>query len=232
MDCAPSVYGLAINMKATPIGLQIEGPGRALVKCLLISVLVCLACPDAWSLDRDRSITQFYHTAWLAKDGAPSEITSLAQTTDGYLWIGSQRGLFQFDGLQFKLFELPPGVRFPSNSINSLMATPDGGLWISFNPSAVGFLKDGRLVLFEGARFELATFVRDLGGRIWAGTRTGLLLFDGHDWIEAGEKWNFRGHRIWTMFVDRSGTLWVATWPGERVTGRRRARDTAPCACR
>lgn len=188
-----------------------RAPKWALIRSLTASLFACLACAQSWSLDRNRSITQFYHTAWLAKDGAPSEITSLAQTTDGYLWIGSQRGLFQFDGLQFKLFELPPGVRFPSNSINSLMATPDGGLWISFNPSAVGFLKDNRLVLFEGARFELATFVRDLDGRIWAGTRTHLLLFDGHDWIDVGENWNFAGHRIWTMFVDRSGTLWVAT---------------------
>jgi len=66
-----------------------------LIKVLLVSLYACLACPQIWSLDRDRSITQFYHTAWLAKDGAPSEITWLAQTTDGFLWIGSQRGLFK-----------------------------------------------------------------------------------------------------------------------------------------
>lgn len=182
----------------------------ALRELLFIGLLGCFVCPQAWCLDRDRSINQFYHTAWTAKEGAPSQIYALAQTADGYLWIGSQRGLFQFDGVQFRPYEPPPGVRFPSNNINSLMATPDGGLWVSFNPSGVGFLKGGRFISFDQPRFELASFVRDLDGRIWAGTRTGLLLFDGNDWLEIKENWNFTGHRIWTMSVDRSGTLWVA----------------------
>ena len=49
---------------------------RTLSVCLcglLLSISVC-------GLDRDRTITQFYHTAWTAKDGAPSQITSLTQT--------------------------------------------------------------------------------------------------------------------------------------------------------
>ena len=90
------------------------------------------------------------------------------------------------------------------------MSTPDGGLWISFNPSGLGFLKQGKFVYFDQPRFELVSFARDLEGRIWAGTRAGLFLFDGNDWLEIGESANFVGHRIWTMFVDRSGTLWVA----------------------
>src|SRR5215467_2529481 len=170
----------------------------------------CFACPPTRALDRDRAITQFHHTAWLAREGAPSQINAVVQTTDGYLWFGSERGLFQFDGVQFKLFEPPAGIRFPSSNINSLMATPDGGLWISFNPSGIGFLKNDRFVLFDLPRFELISFVRDLEGRIWAGTMTGLLLLDGNDWLEIANDWNFTGHRIWTMFVDRSGTLWVA----------------------
>jgi len=192
------------------VHLRGGGTHLAMLRILLAGLVGCLACPHSFCLDRDRTIAQFYHTAWTANDGAPSQITALTQTADGYLWIGSQRGLFQFDGMRFKLFDPPAGVRFPSSNINSLMATPDGGLWVSFNPSGVGFLKDGRFVFFEQPRFELATFVRDLDGRIWEGTRTGLLLFNGARWQGINEQWNFSGQRIWTMFVDRSGTLWVA----------------------
>lgn len=180
----------------------------------LLLIIFCgsFVCPGTYALDRDRSITQFYHTAWTAKDGAPSQINAIAQTTDGCLWFGSERGLFQFDGVQFKLYEPPAGVRFPSNSINSLMATPDGGLWISFNPWGLGFLKEARFDLYAQPQFELASFVQDLDGRIWSGTRTGLWLFDrpSRNWVEVRERWNFDGHRIWATFVDRSGTLWVA----------------------
>jgi len=55
----------------------------------------------------DRTLTELHHTAWLAKDGAPSQVNALAQTTDGFLWIGSSRGLFRFDGVQFEQF-VPP----------------------------------------------------------------------------------------------------------------------------
>ena len=47
------------------------------------------------------SIAQFAHTAWSAKDGVPSMIQALAQTKDGYLWLGTPGGLYRFDGVTF-----------------------------------------------------------------------------------------------------------------------------------
>lgn len=159
-------------------------------------------------------ITQFYHTAWTAKDGAPSQITALAQTRDGYLWIGSERGLFRFDGVQFEPYESPPGIVLPSHNINTLKATTDGGLWISFNPSGLAFLKDRSLSIHhlpqELPVSEVVCFAEDLDGRIWAGARTGLVMFDGSSWIMVSHDWQFAHRRIWASFVDRDGTLWVA----------------------
>ena len=51
-----------------------------------------------------RPISQWVHTTWTAKDGAPIEIRALAQTTDGYLWLGSSGGLVRFDGVRFVPF--------------------------------------------------------------------------------------------------------------------------------
>src|SRR5260221_7766024 len=56
---------------------------------LWICLLIVLPCVSTYALDRDRSISQFHHRAWGVNDGAPSEISALAQTEDGYLWIGS-----------------------------------------------------------------------------------------------------------------------------------------------
>src|SRR4028119_374279 len=114
----------------------------------LICVAIIVMCASVCGLDRDRSVTQFHHTAWTAKDGAPSQITAFAQTEDGYLWIGSALGLFRFDGVTFERYEPPGGGRLPSDNNYALMATPDGGLWISFRPSGLGFLKDGELKVF------------------------------------------------------------------------------------
>src|SRR6266436_3875874 len=130
-----------------------------------------LFCTSARALDRDRTITQLHHTAWRASDGAPSQISALAQTKDGYLWIGSARGLFRFDGVRFEPYE-PRGVTLPSHNIYALMATPDNGLWVSFRPSGLGFIKDGRITVFARPEDLPASQVYciavDFDGRVWA----------------------------------------------------------------
>lgn len=166
------------------------------------------------ALDRTRTISQFYHSAWTAKDGAPSQISALAQTADGFLWIGSALGLYRFDGVQFEQYEPPDDTQFPSRNIYSLLATPDGGLWISFRPSGLGFLKDGKLQIFsrpeEIPQSQVYDFARTPDGRIWAGTHSGLSLFNGNNWIEIDKEWNFKPERVRAMLVDRGGTLWIS----------------------
>src|SRR5260370_2980045 len=185
------------------------------IATLCMGVLSVLRCVRAFALDRDRSIAQFHHAAWSVKDGAQGEISALAQTEDGYLWIGSRQGLFRFDGVKFEEYKPQPGVELPSHGIYYLMATPDGGLWIAFAPTGLGFLRNGSLTLFtrpeELPDSQIHAFARDLDGRIWASTETGLVLREGKRWIPVGHDWNFSPEMITQLFVDREGTLWVAT---------------------
>lgn len=184
---------------------------RVLRNCLLIFLLVV----SVSALDRNRAINQFHHTAWVAKDGAPSQISALAQTTDGYLWIGSALGLFRFDGVQFEQYSPPDGTTLPSRNIYALSATPDGGLWISFRPSGLGFLKDGQIKIFtrpeELPKSQVYSFARTADDRIWAGTHDGLYFFNGAGWTEVGAEWNFTPNRVRHLLTDKDGTLWVST---------------------
>ncbi len=190
-------------------------PNRQIALTLWICLLIVFRGGPTFALDRDRSILQFHQTAWSVNEGAPSEISALAQTEDGYLWIGSPRGLFRFDGVKFEEYKPQTGVELPSHGIYYLMATPDGGLWIAFAPTGLGFLRDGSLTLFarpeELPDSQIHSFARDHDGRIWAGTETGLVLREGTRWIPIGHDWNFAPDVIRNLFVDREGTLWVAT---------------------
>ncbi len=164
------------------------------IAIFLASIISLMFPTSGYSLDRDRTIAQLHYTFWSEKDGAPSQISALAQTEDGYLWIGSARGLFRFDGVKFEEFKPQPGVELPSHSIYSLMATPDGGLWIAFAPNGIGFIKDGTITVFrrpgELPDSPVHCFARDLDGRIWAGSENGLLLRDGTRWLRVGRDWN------------------------------------------
>ena len=69
------------------------------------------------------------HMSWTQRDGAPAHIAALAETTDGYLWIGSPLGLYRFDGVQFAAYPLTPLDRpLPYSDVESLAADSQGGI--------------------------------------------------------------------------------------------------------
>lgn len=183
------------------------------LRVLWICLFMLLSSASAFALDRDRTISQLSHRAWTARDGAPSQITALAQTTDGYLWIGTTHGLFRFDGIHFELYQPQTGEPFQSIDIFSLLAVPDDGLWIGYRFGGISFLKDGRVVNYAERDGlppgRVARIARDRDGVIWAGVQTGLARFQGGRWKTVGEDWGFTGKPVLGVFVDRQGTLWV-----------------------
>src|SRR5262245_8455401 len=100
--------------------------------------------------DSTRPISQLIHTQWSANDGAPRGARALAQTTDGYLWIGGTVGLYRFDGVRF-VQSIPPDSILRQQSIRRLIASPHGGLWILWTSGAVGRLRDGRWTIWHEA---------------------------------------------------------------------------------
>jgi len=186
--------------------------GRQTLSICLFGLFCCgIACASA----REQTITQYVHTAWGEKDGAPGNIRALAQTPDGFLWIGAGNGLYRFDGINFEHYQPPSGPALPSGAIYALLALPNGDLWIGFFNGGVSLLSYGRVVNYVSPRQVLGAQVwclaRDDAGRIWAGGSGGLARFEGGRWIETGKDWNFPGGFVKSLFVDRKGTLWVGT---------------------
>jgi PAS domain S-box-containing protein len=185
---------------------------RTLEICLFLA-LACCSCSAAF--DRDRTIVQFAHTAWGPKDGAPSPVTALAQTSDGYLWLGTPGGLYRFDGITFEHYQPQSGELFPVSSVSSLLALSNGDLWIGFSSGTINLLRNGHTTNYTshdglpvGGIWSLA---QDREGIIWAGTHVGLARFEGNRWKEVGKDWNFPAGLVRTIFLDRQGTLWVST---------------------
>ena len=118
----------------------------------------------------------------------PSQILATAQTTDGYLWLGTANGLFRFDGVTFEPYRLPRGQQFLSTSIQSLRATADGGLWIGYTLGNTSFLKDGVLTtqLFHGhlerANGTVWSIIVRRDGSTWAATLNGPIHLVSGEW--------------------------------------------------
>src|SRR4249920_2877882 len=92
----------------------------------------------ASSSSHAQQLTQYAHTAWRFEEGVfDASPISIAQTTDGFLWIGTLDGLIRFDGVHFeswndRLHELHACCAL------SLLGSSDGSLWIG---TSVGLVK-------------------------------------------------------------------------------------------
>lgn len=175
-----------------------------------------LLAAGAWAADtRDRTLGQFYHSAWTTRDGAPGQVTALAQTADGYLWLGTQTGLYRFDGVRFERYRPAHGGDFPASSVASLYAPPSGGLWIGFRYGFVSHLQDDRATHY-GASAGLPTatvyaLAATPDGRLWGATFNGLVRLDGTQWHVVGPALGLPGVRARNLSVDHEGRLWVAS---------------------
>jgi PAS domain S-box-containing protein len=151
--------------------------------------------------------------SWTFRDGAPEQINSLAQTGDGFLWLGGSTGLFRFDGKRFERFQPSSGDQLLSTNVYSVFAPPTGGLWVGYRFGGFSFLNNGRVKNYSG---EIAAstgtiwqFAQDHDGVVWAGTTRGLWRFQDSVWRHLGAERNAPNGSVGYVAFDRTGTLWV-----------------------
>jgi ligand-binding sensor domain-containing protein len=100
-----------------------------LVFCALLMLTNGVA---VMALDPNRGLREFGRQVWLSENGLPQNtVQAIAQTGDGYIWIGTQEGLARFDGVKFDIFDKKNTPALKSNDIRSLLAAHDGALWIA-----------------------------------------------------------------------------------------------------
>ena len=122
------------------------------------------------ALDSSRQISQYAHTAWRLQDGILSGVpTSITQTSDGYLWVGTQGTLFRFDGVRFVPWTPPNSQKLPSDDITYLAPAKDGGLWIGTSQGLARWT--GRDVLNFSPASRISDLLVDRDGNAWV-TRT------------------------------------------------------------
>src|SRR5580698_8598698 len=132
------------------------------------TLALLVAIVPAGALDPNTSISQYAHTAWRMQDGAFNGTPHVvAQTTDGYVWIGTDAGLVKFDGVRFAPWEPPAGQKLASSTIFSLFPGRDGALWIGTSEGLERW-KDGNLVALSNAHGRINAIVEDHAGTIWA----------------------------------------------------------------
>jgi len=183
------------------------------LKLVLLWTMFALQCPSLLGQVPSRANLQVGHDFWGFKENAPQGTLAFAQTTDGFLWLGTPTGLYRFDGTRFELFHSPFGDQLLSTNVYALFAPPSGGLWIGYAFGGFSFLKNGRITNY-GREIALPTgsvrnFAQNADGVLWAATTSGLWKFEHSHWQHIGPESNVPAGSIFEARFDQDGTLWV-----------------------
>jgi signal transduction histidine kinase/ligand-binding sensor domain-containing protein len=155
--------------------------------------------------------------SWTGRDGAPENISALAQTSDGYLWLGTPLGLYRFDGLRFESYPVTAmDIPLPSQDIDALTSDSDGGLWIGFRiGGGISHLtRDGILTNYNtanrnGPKSAIKIVVRDKS--VWAIADNKLLILRGDHWDDFGKERGLPNEPLWSLFFDSHGNIWTSS---------------------
>src|SRR5271154_869162 len=178
-------------------------------------LLAC--CPCASALDPSLDINQYAHKPWLVRDGfVKGSIHAIAQTPDGYLWLGTELGLFRFDGVRALAWEPRAGESLPRGVVRSLLAARDGRLWIGTYEGLASW-KDGKLSNYpELAGMSIGSILEDREGTVWAGGASGstgrICAIQSREALCYGEDGSLG--RVGFLYQDSRGDLWAQTTTG------------------
>ncbi|PYQ48491.1 MAG: hypothetical protein DMF59_15905, partial [Acidobacteria bacterium] len=146
-------------------------------------------------------------------DGMPSDAaTSLYESGNGTIWIGTQKGLAsrRADGRIVTI----AGSQSPSMTITTLAEDWTGQLWIG-TTHGIATLKDGRIVRHDTDGFPTVQILsidvtRD--GSVWIGTRgNGLLRYRSGQFRTYTAADGLPSANVSAIYEDSHGTLWIGT---------------------
>ncbi len=190
-------------------------PASRLLAALVCVTLVSGTCAAA-SLDPSRPLNQYIQDVWSAQSGLPqSSIRSLAQTQDGYLWIGTEEGLARFDGVRFVLFDKENTTELRSNDVRALVVDHQNSLWIGTKGGLTRY-RDGRFTMFTSRNGlqndSITALFEDADGDLWIGSDGGGLCRLSHGKVKYYTmRQGLPGNTVFSLTAGAAGEIWAGT---------------------
>jgi ligand-binding sensor domain-containing protein/signal transduction histidine kinase len=179
----------------------------------------CLILVSAFDLSASEKnvLPDFLLRSWDSGNGLPPGwVQAIEQSDDGYLWVGTSRGLARFDGARFVVFNPENTPALADSRITALLISHTGDLWIG--------TENGQVVRRHGDAFEpvslgaeasgqrINTLAEDRTGAIWIGTKgNGIVRWQNGacDGFKFGKTTSFDVNNVSQVIADHQGRLWA-----------------------
>jgi ligand-binding sensor domain-containing protein/signal transduction histidine kinase len=182
----------------------------------LVSLLICGSAFSQLAIPIN-SITNSY-IVWNTESEEllpQSSVIAMTQTRNGYLWLGTVKGLVRFDGTRTEVFDQFNTPGLSDSTIVHLFEDSRGGLWVGTEKAGVVLIKDGKVIPQKigqgGVTSRIASSCEDANGAVWFFTSVGGLYRVRGEQVESMQ---FRDERLgWrpSVIAEKGGAVWVGT---------------------
>src|SRR5258708_7755455 len=164
---------------------------------------------DARALDPNRLPSQYVREQWTTETGFPGgAVNGIAQTADGYLWIGTDRGLLRFDGFNFRPVSFTPIAAASNVPILQLLTDAGGKPWIRPQGAYLVRQKDDKFESVGYGLFAITALSKDShGGVLVSDIEQGTFRFTADDPQKLGPS----SPPVVSMAETADGKVWLGT---------------------
>ncbi|MCZ2356883.1 MAG: SpoIIE family protein phosphatase [Bacteroidia bacterium] len=132
-------------------------------------------------------LSQYQILHWTTENGLPQQsVHTITQSTEGYLYFGTQEGLVRFDGIRFKVYDNTNTPELQTHFLSSLTHIHDGDIWMGSHLGGLYRLRSDKKRLEQINEFPSDASINvvweDYDQRIWVGTEKGLYRLQGLTW--------------------------------------------------
>jgi signal transduction histidine kinase/ligand-binding sensor domain-containing protein len=174
-----------------------------------------------WSGTRDDGLFLFGDNHFVNAPGAEilgKAIFALFESRDEHLWAGTQNGLADFNGQDWRLFTRRDGLS--ENSVRAIAEDKAGNLWIGTESGGLNYFKGGKFTVYHATANglpgdDISCLYAGRDDVLWVGTGGhGLARFDNGKWTRFSTKDGLASDSISYIASDREGYLWVGSNEG------------------
>lgn len=174
----------------------------------LLAIFFLLASLNAFSQ------TPYFQSYFLLKKNEPVHINMIFQDKTGFIWFGTDKGLFKFNGKSYEHFTVSDSL--PENNVTAIAQDSAGRIWTGHKNGAIAFLKNRSFVSFNPAEgtavAPISDIIFDRNGVMWFSTlNDGLYYYSRERLFRLDDVEGMPDIYVYDLMEDADGNIWAGT---------------------
>lgn len=162
----------------------------------------------------------FFQNYALLKRREAVQVNTIFQDNAGFMWYGTNRGLFKFDGLNLHQFDVSDSL--PDNHVTAIGQDSAGRVWTGHRNGRLAYVDGNKVSLFDpregSSSNEISDILFDHKGNLWYSTlNDGLYYYTSDRLYRVDDQDGMPDLFVYDLMEDPAGNIWAGTDGGVAI---------------